>query len=520
MFRSLSRYNYFPNQKQSIGELPDCFSTSKFTPEVCLKLLSGGISKSRKRSGFAPVEFKSTRYNNIPRILSLVHPVAHAQLCLHIRNYWNEIEYISDNESSRVRPQFYEEDRRIIIMNYDDPIVKDRKHNIITFGKKYLVKADIANCFDSIYSHSLSWAIVGYDHAKTTRDPQLWFNKFDKYLSTTKRCETNGMPVGPATSSICLEIILARIDSKLKAQGFEHERYVDDFCCYCSTKEQAEKFIIKLSEFLAEYRLSLNLRKTSIVDLPISSTDDWVVELNHLCMDRYNDNGELIKCTSKEALNIINKALILSKSHKDGSVIKFSVSSIVKKLEDSAYQDVFECLLSLSFYYPILIPYLSILLDKGKLDVSRYICNINMIISENAIHNRSDGMAWPLHIFRENDIEPTEDIIEQVLATKDCVSITILQDICPGNEKIREFVVNVSSDVDIKKDEYWLLLYQSFLRGDISNPYDERCFDVLKEYGVTFFKSDISTKSENKCDSVDAVWAFNLFESMPLTNSA
>lgn len=34
VFRALSRFNYFPNQKQAIGELPDCFTTSSLTPEV------------------------------------------------------------------------------------------------------------------------------------------------------------------------------------------------------------------------------------------------------------------------------------------------------------------------------------------------------------------------------------------------------------------------------------------------------------------------------------------------------
>lgn len=396
VFRALSRFNYFPNQKQAIGELPDCFTTSSLTPEVCLRLLSGGIDNKRKNTGFAPVEYKSTRYNNIPRVLSLVHPVAHAQLCKHIYENWQDIEYISANTISRVRPEFYEVDKRIVVMNYDDPIVKDRKFNDITFGKKYIVNADIASCFDSIYSHSIPWAIKGYEFAKNNRGENEWFNQFDKFLRTTKRCETNGMPIGPATSSICLEIILARVDSRLHDLGFEHERYVDDFCCYCSTKEQADEFIIKLSELLAEYRLSLNLRKTTIIELPIASTDDWIVELNSLCIDRYNADGDLVLIGAKEAINIINKAVFLSQSHKDGSVIKFAVGFLVKKLADTAYQDVFECLLSLSFHYPILIPYLSILLGRGNLEAQHYVDKFQMIIEENALHKRSDGMAWPL----------------------------------------------------------------------------------------------------------------------------
>ncbi|MDZ7904226.1 MAG: hypothetical protein U5L01_17610 [Rheinheimera sp.] len=38
----------------------------------------------------------------------------------------------------------------------------------------------------------------------------------------TKRNETQGIPVGPATSSIVSEIILGRIDTELAAKGYEY----------------------------------------------------------------------------------------------------------------------------------------------------------------------------------------------------------------------------------------------------------------------------------------------------------
>jgi len=36
-------------------------------------------------------------------------------------------------------------------------------------------------------------------------------------------------------------------------------------------------------------------------------------------------------------------------------------------------------------------------------------------------------------------------------------------------------------------DQYWLLLYQLYLDGQMKNPYpDEDCFDILSEAGVSF----------------------------------
>lgn len=41
-----------------------------------------------------------------------------------------------------------------------DPIRK------LSIGKKYVVKSDITSCYPSIYSHSISWALLGKDEAK------------------------------------------------------------------------------------------------------------------------------------------------------------------------------------------------------------------------------------------------------------------------------------------------------------------------------------------------------------------
>ena len=36
----------------------------------------------------------------------------------------------------------------------------------LLLGAKYLVHADVSNCFPSIYTHALSWVLVGKDVAK------------------------------------------------------------------------------------------------------------------------------------------------------------------------------------------------------------------------------------------------------------------------------------------------------------------------------------------------------------------
>ncbi|WP_348983656.1 RNA-directed DNA polymerase [Idiomarina aminovorans] len=101
----------------------------------------------------------------------------------------------------------------------------------------------------------------------------------DSSVRWCKRNETQGIPIGPGTSSIIVELILSEIDSKLREKNYLFERYVDDYTCYCESDIEAESFIIDLERYLSEFKLSLNLSKTNIKALPLPNDDEWVLEL-------------------------------------------------------------------------------------------------------------------------------------------------------------------------------------------------------------------------------------------------
>ena len=57
-------------------------------------------------------------------------------------------------------------------------------------GKRYMVNADISTCFTSIYTHSLSWALVGKEMAKQNRNTKVWYNMIDNATRKTTHDET------------------------------------------------------------------------------------------------------------------------------------------------------------------------------------------------------------------------------------------------------------------------------------------------------------------------------------------
>lgn len=513
LYEALTRRNYFPNQKESIGELPPCLDTRQFTPEVCEALAAIEDSQERRKSGYDLVEYNATRYNNVPRVLSLVHPKAHAYLVKHIHDNWNHIKFIEEGPNSKIKPE-QRQDGRIMVMNYEDPMSQKRRYNEASFSNKFRVSADIANCFNSIYSHAIPWAAVGIGAAKQNRANDLWYNKLDFFQRKSKRGETQGVPIGPATSSFVVEMILQKVDEKLTEAGYSFERYVDDYLCFCETSEKAQEFILILGQVLAKYKLTLNLKKTNVVELPYPSEDDWILELLGAMPNRFaKPEGQEHKFVATEAITFINRAIVVNKVSPDGSVLKYAIQLIVNNLDETAVIDVLSLVINLSWHYPILIPYISQLIEKADVDSSLFDEQLYKIIIENAKKKRSDGMAWPLHILKNNNLKPPEHVAQSVMESGDCVAITILASILENNEAIVEFANGIIASDLYTKDNYWLLLYQLYFSGELNeNPYDDEVFNILKTYHVNFLPEKTITEAERECGRIATVCAFKGLE--------
>lgn len=156
VYEKLLDYGMFPEKISAI------FSSEKFGVWVREK----GISVYTKKS-FSNVTFHLTRNNNAPRILNIPHPIPYYFLCKEIKTNWIEIsasigEVDDYTDRSMIIPKPNNLSKRLVSMlSYDRN--KDEKFLVLekSFKAKYFVHADIANCYPSIYSHSIPWALVG-----------------------------------------------------------------------------------------------------------------------------------------------------------------------------------------------------------------------------------------------------------------------------------------------------------------------------------------------------------------------
>lgn len=162
------------------------------------------------------VYFESMRNINLPRPLGIPNPMAYQSLCRGLADNWDKIQkHFADQTKnqgyklSRIHIRKMSKSKALFKMNYDDWRVDGNPEIDLPIGKHYLVKADISTCFPSIYTHSIAWALVGKDNAKSNSGRKFkskWYNKIDHCAQNIKNGETHGLIIGPHASNLISEI--------------------------------------------------------------------------------------------------------------------------------------------------------------------------------------------------------------------------------------------------------------------------------------------------------------------------
>jgi len=150
--------------------------------------------------------------------------------------------------------------------------------------KKYdaMVQIDVGKCFDSVYTHSLPWAVIGKSQTKFHLDgsKSTFAGRFDAVMQQLNQNETNGIVIGPEFSRIFAEIILQSVDVELQralSEGaklthkvdYEIFRYVDDYFVFFNESSTEMRVIEELQEILKTKKLAINTSKLKSYPKPI-----------------------------------------------------------------------------------------------------------------------------------------------------------------------------------------------------------------------------------------------------------
>lgn len=286
------------------------------------KLLKNEINKDiediligNQKDVYIPYSFNIKKGDNGLRTISIPHPASQYRVCELIHNNAELVTYLCSKSSfsirkpTRVASYYYNSDNLASLnKNYekliDDDVeqqgtIKDEDfkeyryassyfsydgytliykfYNSLKFQsleKKYshYLKFDIAKCFNSIYTHSISWAIKGKKYSKENAGSYSFDDEFDRVIRSMNDGETNGIIIGPEFSRIFAEIILQKVDISVEKEmlslgyinkvDYEVKRYVDDYFVFTKSDHVADLIYDLFISQLEFYKLFINESKT------------------------------------------------------------------------------------------------------------------------------------------------------------------------------------------------------------------------------------------------------------------
>lgn len=141
---------------------------------------------------------------------------------------------------------------------------------VLSLKFSYMMQTDISDCYGSIYTHSIPWALHTKPFAKTHRSYIYVGNAIDKYVRDMNNGQTNGIPQGSVLMDFIAEMILGYADLKLSElieessiEDYEIIRYRDDYRFFTNNPQDAEKITKFLTEILIGLGMRLNTDKTA-----------------------------------------------------------------------------------------------------------------------------------------------------------------------------------------------------------------------------------------------------------------
>ena len=296
--------------------------------------------KHKNNALFYPYHFNIAHKPNKNRTLSIIHPYNQWQVVDFYEQYKYSILYLCNQSKyslrkpHKVAQYFYYRDRlhRKLLGHESDKVELffneyenlktyfsyEKYSNIYKFYEdyryqraekkfKHLTKFDLQSCFDSIYTHTISWATAGgADKVKVLPGYHgSWVgDAFDNLMQSVNARETNGIVIGPEFSRIFAEIILQYIDQKVEQEllnkkhpnksihhksTYECYRYVDDYFLFYNDEKDRGLFMESLTKWLKEFKMQISPSKTEEFERPfITKITIAKQRIDHLFSDIFS----------------------------------------------------------------------------------------------------------------------------------------------------------------------------------------------------------------------------------------
>ena len=263
------------------GDFPDYISFEPILDEVS-KVLGDDSYKAFKSDW--PDRFSDVNYNFVAnkdgrfawRPYELVHPAIYVSLVNLIcaPENWAQITArlaaleggVVDCCSSPMMSVDGQSDQAAQVTNWWQAV--EQKSLVSSLEFSHVLHTDVTDCYGSLYTHSISWALHGLANAKANRGKNdLLGNKIDAHMQASRHGQTNGIPQGSVLMDFIAELVLGYVDELITGElggldDFRILRYRDDYRIFANSDFQTQSILKIISDKLRSIGMKLGVSKT------------------------------------------------------------------------------------------------------------------------------------------------------------------------------------------------------------------------------------------------------------------
>jgi len=317
---------------------PPCFKIENFELSDSKLETKDYTDKNWTSYDFARISFPKTGL--VQRVFGIIHPKRYHDIVWELMKNWDDLLNI-----------LFDPENEIYSYSFPIALSKDNKDKLRSgrmiyeflemaekdlvaeaYSYKKLAKVDITNFYNSVYTHTISWAWCG-DRIKGLSDSGAYNycgTRLDKLFQYSNDKRTIGLPVGPVLSDIVVELILAERDKvitkRLRDAGvdFLATRFKDDYRILTQTDSDCEFIIKTIIDVLHDFNLQVNESKTKIVSLP-----EGLYRVHAIKYEPYSirDNYEVVPFKVFE--HTLLKSIEIHREHLGTSLLEKFLSELV-----------------------------------------------------------------------------------------------------------------------------------------------------------------------------------------------
>lgn len=213
------------------------------------------------------------------RPLTIMHPLVYVDLVTYLTKPENWeilcLRFEEFQQNSKIRcislpseSKSSKTDQAESILNWWKQLEQEQIYQSLNF--KCCMITDITECYSSIYTHTIPWALHEKKVAKNRpTDKKLIGNIIDKKISNSQNGQTNGILQGNTLMDFIAEIILGYADllltERLEEEGIQEYkiiRYRDDYRIFADSKSDVREILKYLTQILNNLNLKVNSSKT------------------------------------------------------------------------------------------------------------------------------------------------------------------------------------------------------------------------------------------------------------------